>query len=68
MPILTTRVLSWTTSRLMFWWKRIRRIIREDLNNRYTEKAKRVMHMACFIDPHFKTSFLNEPEAATVDS
>lgn len=48
--------------------KEMKRVMREDLNNRYTEKAKRVVHMACFLEPGFKTSFSDEPEAATVDS
>ncbi|XP_064877113.1 E3 SUMO-protein ligase ZBED1 [Oncorhynchus nerka] len=47
--------------------KEIKRVMRKDLN-RYTEKAKRVMYMACFIDPRFKISFLDEPEAAKVDT
>ena len=41
--------------------------MREDLNNRYTEKAKTVIQMACFIDPRFETSFLGVPKSATVD-
>ena len=48
--------------------KEMKRVMREDLNHRYREKAKRIMHIACFIDPRFKSSFLDEPEAATVDS
>lgn len=48
--------------------KEMKRVMSEDLNKRYTEKAKRVMHMACFIDPRFKMSFLDEPEAAIVDN
>ncbi|KAL6478671.1 hypothetical protein MHYP_G00121040 [Metynnis hypsauchen] len=47
--------------------KEMKRIMSEDLNNRYTEKAKTVIQMACFIGPRFKTSFLNVPKAATVD-
>ncbi|CAL9696828.1 unnamed protein product [Knipowitschia caucasica] len=39
--------------------KQMKRAMREDLNNRYTEKAKDVMQMACFIDPRFKTNFLD---------
>lgn len=43
-------------------------VMREDLNKRYSEKAKKVMHMACFIDPRFKKSFSDVPEAAEVES
>jgi len=43
----------------------MKRAVREDLNHRYKEKAKRIMHIACFFDPPFKSSFLDEPEAAT---
>lgn len=48
--------------------KEMKRVMREDLNNRYKEKAKRGMHMACLIEPRFKMSFSDEPEAAQVDS
>lgn len=47
--------------------KEMKRVMREDLNSRYTERAKNVMKMACFIDPRFKMSFLDEPEPAIVD-
>lgn len=47
--------------------KEIKRVMREDLNSRYTERAKNVMKMVCFIDPRFKISFLYEPEPAIVD-
>ena len=62
---------------MTFWRKRttepslnkeMNRVMSEDINNRYTEKAKRVMHMACFIDPRFKRSLLDAPEAAQVDT
>ena len=46
----------------------LRGSVRREVNNRYTEKAKRVMHMACFIDPRFKRHFLDEPEAVKVDT
>ncbi len=48
--------------------KQMKRAMREDLNNRYTEKAKGVMQMACFIDPRFKTNFLDDPVDDVVDS
>lgn len=48
--------------------KPMKRAMRGDLNNQYTEKAKDVMHMACFIDPRFKTNFLDAPVVDVVDS
>ncbi|KAK0142960.1 hypothetical protein N1851_018917 [Merluccius polli] len=39
----------------------MKQLMREDLKKRYTEKAKDVMQMACFIDPRFKTNFLDDP-------
>lgn len=48
--------------------KEMKRVMTEDLNKRYTEKAKTVMHMACFIDPRFKSSFLDEPQAAVINN
>lgn len=47
--------------------KEMKRVMREDLNSRYTERAKNVMKMVCIIDPRFKISFLYEPEPAIVD-
>ncbi len=39
--------------------KEMKNVVREDLKNRYTEKAKRVMNMACFIDRCCKRSSLD---------
>nr|XP_054591712.1 E3 SUMO-protein ligase ZBED1-like [Nothobranchius furzeri] len=47
--------------------KQMKHAMREDLNNRYTEKAKDVMQMACFIDPRFKNNFLDAPVDDVVD-
>lgn len=35
----------------------MKRLMREDLDSRYSEKAERVMDLACFIDPRFKGGF-----------
>jgi len=48
--------------------KEMKKLMREDLKNRYPEKAKRVMNMACFIDPRFKQSSLDESEASKIES
>nr|XP_054589246.1 E3 SUMO-protein ligase ZBED1-like [Nothobranchius furzeri] len=47
--------------------KQMKQAMREDLNNQYTEKAKYVMQMACFIDPRFKNNFLDAPVDDVVD-
>ncbi len=39
--------------------KEMKNVVREDLKNRYTEKAKRVMNMAFFIDRRCKRSSLD---------
>jgi hypothetical protein len=46
----------------------MKQVMREDLNKQYTEKAKDVMQMACFIDPRYKTNFLYDPVDDVVDS
>ncbi|KAI2665707.1 E3 SUMO-protein ligase ZBED1 [Labeo rohita] len=48
--------------------KEMKNVMREDLKNRYTDKEKRVMNMACFIDPHFKRSSLDESETSKTDT
>ncbi|XP_056092489.1 E3 SUMO-protein ligase ZBED1-like [Rhinichthys klamathensis goyatoka] len=48
--------------------KEMKKLMREDLKNRYPDKAKRVMNMACFIDPRFKRSSLDEPEASKIET
>lgn len=48
--------------------KEMKHLMREDLKHRYKEKAKRVMNMACFVDPRFKRSFLDESEASKIDT
>ena len=45
----------------------MKRAIREDLEKRYKENPKMGINLACFIDPHFKRCFSDDPEA-TVDS
>lgn len=47
--------------------KQMKQAMRDDLNNRYTDKAK-VMQMACFMDPRFKTNFLDAPVDDIVSS
>lgn len=48
--------------------KNMKQAIRQDLTSRYTEeKAKGVMQMACFMDPRFKTNFLDSPVDDVVD-
>lgn len=37
--------------------REMERLMREDLDSRYSEKAERVMDLACFIDPRFKGGF-----------
>lgn len=48
--------------------KHMKQAMREDLTSRYTEKAKEVMQMACFMDPRFKTNFLDATVDDIVDS
>ncbi|CAM4597903.1 unnamed protein product [Leuciscus chuanchicus] len=48
--------------------KEMKKLKREDLKNRYSEKAKRVMNMACFTDPRFKRSSLDESEASKIET
>lgn len=48
--------------------KEMKNVMREDFKKSYTEKAKRVKNMACFIDPCFKRSSLDESEASKIDT